>query len=342
MAPHLPAPLSGMSSAPVSLPGSRIGPLRAVLVRLAFALAALVAIAVVVYLDRGGYRDVDGSLSPLDAFYYATVTASTTGYGDITPVSDSARLVNVLVVTPLRVLFLIVLVGTTLEVLTERTRAQIRQNRWRSSLRDHVLVVGYGTKGRNAVRALLDDGGDTSRIVAIDPVPANVATAAEDGIAAVLGDGARIEVLQRARVEDASRVIVAVPRDDSAVLVTLTVRGLNKTAHVVAACREVENAPLLRSSGADSVVVSSAAAGRLLGLSSSSPATGEVFEDLLVPGSGLDLIERGVKDVEVGQSLFSLPDRVLAVVRGTQTLRFSEPAASPLQQGDRLVLVPHA
>jgi voltage-gated potassium channel len=81
---------------------------------------------------------------------------------------SGARLVNVLVITPLRVAFLIVLVGTTLEVLTQRTREQLRQNRWRSSLRDHTIVVGYGTKGRSAVRALLDDGADRDQIVVVD------------------------------------------------------------------------------------------------------------------------------------------------------------------------------
>ena len=68
------------------------------------------------------------------AVYYATVTLSTTGYGDIVPYSDAARLTNVLLVTPLRVLFLIILVGTTLEVLTERTREEWRLNRWRLQL----------------------------------------------------------------------------------------------------------------------------------------------------------------------------------------------------------------
>ncbi len=90
----------------------------------------------------------------LDAVYYATVTLSTTGYGDIVPVSDGARLANILLVTPLRVLFLIILVGTTLEVLTERTREEWRLNRWRSNLRDHTVVVGFGTKGRSAIQTL--------------------------------------------------------------------------------------------------------------------------------------------------------------------------------------------
>ncbi len=38
----------------------------------------------------------------LDCVYYATVSLSTTGYGDITPLTPQARLVNILVITPLR------------------------------------------------------------------------------------------------------------------------------------------------------------------------------------------------------------------------------------------------
>jgi voltage-gated potassium channel len=332
--------VASRTNASVQLPRRTGGPVRAVLQRFLVAVGVLLLIAIVVWLDRDGYRDLDGEVSFLDAIYYATVTASTTGYGDVTPLSDTARLVNVLVITPLRVLFLIVLVGTTLEVLTERTREQLRQNRWRSSLRDHVLVVGYGTKGRSAVRALLEDGWDKSRIVAIDIDEAHVATATEDGIAVVRGDGTRSEVLARAGVDTANRVVVAVPRDDTAVLVTLTTRGANPHVHVVAACREAENAPLLRSSGADSVVVSSATAGRLLGLSSLSPAKGMVFEDLLVPGGGLDLVERPPTPQEVGRSLQESTDQVLAVVREGKVLHFYDLDGDPLRADDQLIVVP--
>jgi voltage-gated potassium channel len=328
------------ASAAIVLPAPVVGPVRAVLQRVVIALTVLTAVALLVWLDGDGYRDGDErGVSLLDAFYYATVTLSTTGYGDITPLSDRARLVNVLVITPLRIMFLIILVGTTLEVLTQRTREQLRQSRWRSSLRNHTLVVGYGTKGRSAVRALVDDGTDPAQIVVVDPDLDHIADASDDGLAAVHGDGTRADVLRRADVEHAVRVIVAVPRDDAAVLVTLTVRRHNPRAYVVAAVREAENAPLLRDGGANGVVVSSEAAGRLLGVAAASPSTGAIFEDLLVPGQGLELAERDVLREEVGLPPRACSDLVVAVIRDGQTQMFNAEQNLKLRRSDRVVVV---
>ncbi|WP_369824210.1 TrkA family potassium uptake protein, partial [Kitasatospora sp. Root187] len=167
-------------------------PMRQVGKRLVLAVAVLLATTLIVWLDRSGYNDnSDGTVDLLDAAYYATVTLSTTGYGDVTPVSDGARLTNILVITPLRVVFLIILVGTTLEVLTERTRQQWRIGRWRDTVREHVVVIGYGTKGRHAVATLLGQGVERSEIVIVDPQAKVIEQAAMDGLVGVQGDATR-------------------------------------------------------------------------------------------------------------------------------------------------------
>jgi voltage-gated potassium channel len=94
------------------------------------AVGLLALSAAIVYLGRHGYRDAAHPGRPpsvLGSVYYATVTLSTIGYGDIVPVTAAARLVNTVVITPMRVIFLIILVGTTLEVLTTpRSRSPAR------------------------------------------------------------------------------------------------------------------------------------------------------------------------------------------------------------------------
>jgi voltage-gated potassium channel len=325
---------------PILLPRSTIGPLRQVGRRLLAALSVLWATVLIVYLDRDGYTDNhDGKVTFLDAVYYTTVTLSTTGYGDIAPVSDGARIVNILLITPLRVLFLIILVGTTLEVLTERTREQWRQTRWRTALRDHTVVVGFGTKGRSAAETLLSTGMGRDRIVLIDPNHHVVQAATDDGFAGVVGDATRSDVLARAEVRRAKQIVVATQRDDTAVLVTLTARQLNPRLRIVAAVREEENAPLLRQSGADSVITSSAAAGRLLGLSMLSPNASSVMEDLIQQGSGLSLNERPVTKAEAGRSPRECADLVVSVVRGHRLLGYDDPEAAHLQLTDRVVVI---
>ncbi|MFD9004888.1 potassium channel family protein [Streptomyces sp. NPDC059582] len=318
-------------------------PLQQVLRRLALALLVLAATTLIVYADHDGYRDsADGSLDLLDAAYYATVTLSTTGYGDITPVSDGARLINILVITPLRVVFLIILVGTTLEVLTERTRQQVRIHRWRGRIRDHVVVIGYGTKGRHAVETLVGQGIAKDRIVVVDAQRKAAELAGDNGLVSVTGDATRSETLLKAETQNASRVIVAPQRDDTAALVTLTARQLNRRATIVAAAREDENVPLLKQSGADTVITSSSSAGRLLGVSMVSPSAARTLEDLMTRGSGLDLNERPVAADEVGHAPRECGDLVVAIVRDGQLLDYTDPRLSNLRAGDRVIAVSRA
>ena len=323
------------------MPDPTTSPLLALLQRLAIALGALVITALIVYFGRNGYRDAYGAgeITLADAFYYATVSVSTTGYGDIVPVSDTARLITTVVVTPLRLIFLITFVGTTVELLTERSRQSFRISRWRSRVRDHTIVVGYGTKGRAAVETLLGDGAEPTDIVVVDTDRANLDAASALGLVTVTGSGTRSNILRVAGVMQAAALVVAVNRDDTAVLVTLTARELSPNVRIVASVRESENVHLLRQSGASSVVVSAETAGRLLGMATTTPSVVEVVEDLLTPDAGFAISEREVEESEIGGSPRHLTDIVLGVVRGDELYRVDASRVDALEQGDRLLYV---
>jgi voltage-gated potassium channel len=317
----------------IVLPEATRSPWWSLSLRLLLGVGIIVFTVLLVYVDRHGYvdnNDPKHEISLIDALYYSTVTLSTTGYGDIAPASDGARLVNAFLITPLRVAFLVLLIGTTLEVLATQGRRLIRIARWRRHMHDTVVIVGYGTKGRSAVDTLVNNGVDRESIVVVDKGGAAVSDAHADGLAVVTGDATRSGVLQRAGVERAGQVIITTDRDDSNVLSTLTVRQLNPDAYIVASVREHENAPLMRQSGANSVITSSDAVGRLLGLSSLSPLT---------YGEGLEVAERDLLVSEVGQQPQSLPDQVIAVVRDEQVYRYFDPTVTQLARGDRLIVV---
>lgn len=322
------------------VPELQSSPWRAIYRRVLIALGALLLAATIVYIDRDGYTDSQGDgVSFLDALYYATVSLSTTGYGDIAPFTPSARLVNILVITPLRIFFLILLVGTTLAVLTERSRQAFKIQRWRRSVRNHTVVIGFGTKGRTAVDAMLGDGVSASEIVVVDTDQSVLDTASNMGLVTVHGSATKSDVLRLTGAQHAAAIIVATNRDDTAVLVTLTAREIAPKAKIVAAIREAENTHLLRQSGADSVVVSSETAGRLLGIATSTPSVVEMIEDLLTPEAGFAIAEREVERDEVGGSPRHLTDIVLGVVRGGKLFRIGAPEVDAVEADDRLLYI---
>ncbi|MVA75951.1 potassium transporter Kef [Auraticoccus sp. F435] len=324
------------------MPARASSPGRTLLLRGSMALGLLVFATLLVWFDRDAYVDQTGKdgVSLLDALYYSTVTMSTTGYGDIVPLAPHARIINAVVVTPLRVAFLVLLVGTTIEVLATEGRRIIIDARWRKQMRNHVVLIGYGTKGRAAAATMRRNNIPMEKVVVIDGNPTALQDANLDGLAAIEGNGTRRDILRRAEISRAREVVITLDRDDSAILATLTVRQLNPSAHVVVSVREHENVSLLRQSGADSVVTSSDAVGRLLGLSAVNPSIGTVIEDLLSSGEGLEIAERQVTADEVGRPPSAVErERVVAVVRNQTLRRYYDPTVAKLEPGDMLVVV---
>ncbi len=329
-----------LAAPPIHLPHKGAGPIVGLARRVIAALLLVIFVATLAYLDRDDYKDAAGNeVNLVDCFYYATVSITTTGYGDIIPITDQARLVTTLFITPARIVFLIILVSTTLEVLAERTRTAYRERAWRKRLRNHTIVCGFGTKGRAAIRTLQARGVPNDAIVVVDLHNGPIEAAGRAGLAVVQGDAALAEVLEAAGIHEAESIIVAPSRDDAAVLMTLTARELNPTASIAAAVREEENAHLLRQSGATSVIVSAASAGRLLGNATHSPHVIQVLEDLIGVGEGLDIVERDVPDAMVGRPLQEVEGDapVLAVIRDGGILHFDDERAATVEAGDRVV-----
>ena len=162
------------------------------------------------------------------------------------------------------------------------------------------------------------------------------------GLTSLSSSSARRDVLTEAEVAEAVAVIVATDRDDTSVLVTLTARELAPNATITASAREEDNVPLLRHSGADTVVTSASAAGRLLGLGTGSPEVVETLEDLLSSGSGIDLVAEVVGADQAGpiaEADLRCGGPVLMVYREGRALRRGEGELDEVRPGDKVVHV---
>jgi len=113
---------------------------------------------------------------------------------------------------------------------------------------DHILVIGYGDAGRRAVNSVLASQPD-ARLTVLDTDFLAVAEAAANGARAFVGDGRDRCALDEAAADLADRVIVAVPDDLNAFLITRAVRPLNPDTVFVVVIREPENHAIFSSDG---------------------------------------------------------------------------------------------
>ncbi len=329
---------------PLRLPEEQPG--RALAERVGLALALILAVAVVLWFDRDGLRDNSHPGRPLgfvDVFYFTVVSLTTVGYGDIAPVTDGARLINAVLLTPIRVFLWALFLGTAYELtlLRLRRRQERHMRELHERLTDHVIICGYGVKGRAIVDELLAHGIQPENIVAIDPNEESTADAAKKGLVALRGDASSELLLRAASIEKAAYVLAAPNRDDACVLICLTARNLNPKVHLVASAREEENVKLLYGAGADLVVTPSASGGRLMAAAVRQRAVPYFLEDLLSFGEGIGVAERIVEPNERGLIATNLPDLagnpIVGVARGRERCPFNRLTEFPLEPGDVVV-----
>jgi len=305
-----------------------------------------VLVAIFLWLDRGGLRDnahPERSIRFLDVFYFTVVSLTTVGYGDIVPVSSGARLVNAVLLTPIRIFLWAMFLGTAYEltVLRLRLREERRMRELHERLRNHVVVCGYGVKGRAIVEELRAHDERPDEIVIIDESEDAVTLAAKQGLVALRGDAGSESLLNAAAVTNAAWVLVAPHRDDAAVLICLTVRSLAPKVKLIAAAREEENIKLLYNAGADLVVAPSVAGGKLMATAVRQQAVPHVLDDLLTFGEGISVQECIVKPEEVGKTPAEVVGDaralLIGLVRGKRRWKFHQLADLRTEPGDVIV-----
>jgi voltage-gated potassium channel len=227
------------------------------------ALSAIVGVQVYGTVGAYAFRDEFTSIETLsDAFYYTLVTASTVGYGDATPVSQSARLFGMSVVILGTASFALAL-GTLLGPLLEARFARVlgrMTDRNHHLLENHVLILGYG----ELTDAIVTEITDGSTYVVVTDEQEHVAHLSEQGVDVFPGNPSDESSLLQVGIERARSVVVATNDDGGDSLAVLTARELNPEIRIVAAATKRENIQKLKRAGADTVISPTVIGARLL------------------------------------------------------------------------------
>ena len=305
--------------------------------------AALLLVSIVVlihWIDRDGLVDhADGHVSFLDVVYFTMISITTTGFGDIAPVSNQSRLVEAVVVTPIRFMVLFIFIGAAYTFVIKHGWEKWRMARIQEQLSDHIVVLGYGVSGSEAVAELIDRGTDPRCIVVMDTDSDRLAVAEAAGCNVIEADASRDEHLMAARIDMARTVLVSAGRDDSSILIVLTVQHLAPHVPISVVIRAADNELLAHQAGADNVINPVRFTGLLLAGSAQGAHIAEYLADLASVSGKVQLIERPVLPEEIGRSIDQLSSggRGLRVYRDGCPHGFWEPEAKILQAGDIVV-----
>ena len=229
------------------------------------ALAAIVGAQTYGTIGTFALREEFGNVETLvDAFYFTLVTASTVGYGDVTPRPESeiAKLfaMSVLIVgTASFAIALGTLFGPAIEARFERALGRMSESQL-ELLDDHLLILGRG----DLTDVILEELGDDTEYLVVTTDQDWATGMQERGATVLVGDPSDEATLHRAKIEDATAVVVATNQDAEDALAVLTARQLNPGVTIVAAATNRENVEKLRRAGADTVISPATIGGHLL------------------------------------------------------------------------------
>ncbi|WP_300154991.1 potassium channel family protein [Solidesulfovibrio sp.] len=250
----------------------------------------LAASAAFYFLEFQGEADK----SFFDALWWAMVTLSTVGYGDIVPTTVAGRLVAMAIMAT-GVGVMATLTGSLASVLIERKNRK-RQGLLPVKTSDHCLVLGVNAQAPELLRALAAAAPDKRgpAVVLVAPVTPEAfeEMAADldlgDRLGFCRGNPAHEPTLGRASPETARSAYILSQddlspedADQQTLLTALTFRGLAPKVRLCAeALLEASRKPLSRA-GVDVTVVRGELAGRALGAMGEHPALWHFLERLL-------------------------------------------------------------
>lgn len=197
--------------------------------------------------------------------YYYMVTATTVGYGDLSPGGEAGRLAGILFVLPGSISLFTVFLGKAVTTVGGFWRRRLQGHGDFHERTGHVLVVGWqGTRSRRLIEGLVHDHHPHApRVVLIarglaeNPMPDEI----DFVVAEQLSD---LPSYARAGAAGAQTVVIRGVDDDETLAATLAARAAAPHAHIVAHFQEDGAAQLVRHQFPTIEVITSIAAGLLV------------------------------------------------------------------------------
>lgn len=215
---------------------------------------ALLLLLMVLCIGVLGFRFI-ADYRWIDAIYMTVITITTVGFEEVNPLDDTAKIFTVFLI-----LSSVVIVGFAISIITEYILSKnnledIKQRKMQkeiSSMRDHIIICGFGRNGKQAARKLKIY---KKPFVIIEKNKEIIERLQEDGLPYVFGNANEDETLIEAGIERASTLICALPSDADNLFVVLSARQINGKMTIISRASQEASYNKLKLAGANNVIL---------------------------------------------------------------------------------------
>lgn len=233
-----------------------------------------------------GYSAIEG-WPFIDALYMSMITVSTVGFSEVHPLSEAGRLFTTLLIMLGVACFTFSFAVITNYVIAGELQGLLGERKMRrliSSIRNHVMICGYGRIGHEMCLELQREG---KSFLVIDENEDSVRQAGDDGYTAFRGDPGLDETLKECGIERAVGLAAVSDSDAKNLMVVISARGLNRGLPIVARASAEDAPEKFMRAGAGSIYLPYRTAGRRLVQMMIRPEVVGFFEDIMHDESAL-------------------------------------------------------
>ncbi len=203
-----------------------------------------------IFEGAGGNEKID---TFFDAIYWAVVTITTVGFGDITPQTSAGRFITMfLIMGGIAIIsFMTSIITTSMTEKLEEVKEQHVLNEI-AKLKSYVLICGYGKMGKELARELYRAN---EKFVVLDVNSAEITEAKKEKFLALRADASDMDVLESLRCDSKLKHAVALTDDDALNLsIVLSLKSLNSDTVVYSRVNKKEAKMKLEIAGAKEAI----------------------------------------------------------------------------------------
>lgn len=216
---------------------------------------AIALLMLMVVTGITGYVLIEG-FTFTEAFFMTIITISTVGFQEVHPLSEFGQFFTAFLIVISFGIFAYAVTTLTRYIVDGVLRNYLKDNKVKTrieKLNNHVIVVGYGRNGQQAIEELKKL---KTSVVIVENKESIIETIRENAdLLYIQGDATEDETLDNARIAHAKALITALPNDAENLFVVLTARAMNPDITIISRAQNFNSDRKLRSAGATNVIM---------------------------------------------------------------------------------------